>query len=85
MREPASFWREHVVAVTLPQGFNKNFVVAEPSYQMLEVLSFCAWVLAVILSSNLKVIKDFLTTVTKAYATLKSKQQDFQPGGLCKW
>ena len=85
MRERALFWREHVVAVILPRGFSKNFVVAETSYQMLEVLSFCAWVLAIILSSNLKVIKDYLLTVTTAFARLKCKQQDFQPGGLCKW
>ena len=38
MREqPASFWRENVIAVIILQrrGFSENVVVAETSYQML--------------------------------------------------
>ena len=38
-RDPASYWRENmIVVVSLPLVF---VVVAETSYQMLEVLSFC--------------------------------------------
>ena len=37
--EPASFWRENVVAVDilLPTSRSENVVVAETSYQLLEV------------------------------------------------
>ena len=42
--EPASFWRENVVAVVvlLRVLARESVVVAGTSYQMLEVLSFCA-------------------------------------------
>ena len=36
--EAASFWRENVLSTL---SFSANVVVAETSYQMLEVLSFC--------------------------------------------
>ena len=37
-RDRASFWRENLVAVII---LLRVFVMAETSYQMLEVLSFC--------------------------------------------
>ena len=43
-RESASFWRENVIAVVIllrVNCFSENIVVAETSYQKLEVLSFC--------------------------------------------
>ena len=43
-REPKSFWRENVVdgvMITLSSSFSENVEVAETSYQMLVVLSFC--------------------------------------------
>ena len=40
-REPASFWRENLVAVVILLRVSENVVMAETSYQMLEVLSFC--------------------------------------------
>ena len=41
-REPASFWRENVVAfVTLLRVLARMSKLAETSYEMLEVLSFC--------------------------------------------
>ena len=41
-REPASFWRENVVAVVilLATSLSENVVVAGTSYQMLGILSF---------------------------------------------
>ena len=41
-REPASFWRENLITVVIPTtSFSENVVVAEASYEMLEVVSFC--------------------------------------------
>ena len=39
-REPASFWRENVIAVVILLRFCENDLVRERSYQLLEVLSF---------------------------------------------
>ena len=43
--EPASFWWENFIAVLIhaisTTSFSENVIVAEASYKMLEVLSFC--------------------------------------------
>ena len=40
-REPVSFWRENEIAVAILPRVLASVVVAETSYQVLHVLSFC--------------------------------------------
>ena len=55
-REPASFWRENVVAVQSTTSFSKNVVVAKTSYQKLGISSFSDWKRALSLSMEISVL-----------------------------